>query len=181
MSNKIDLKDPILNEHIGLHLQFIQNTITRMNTNSFQIKVVAGTIIGAFIAFMFDKGKEFEPYASIALLVLIGLFWCLDAYFLSLERKFRDLYKKITNKIRIDDMYMKDLYDMTLKEVTIGDIASAAESISLKCFYGAFLFLLIVAFILKMEKYIYFLVLLVLVCSILFIQFGDWFIKLKEQ
>jgi len=38
MSDKIDLKDPILNEHIRLHLQFIQNTITRMNTNSFQIK-----------------------------------------------------------------------------------------------------------------------------------------------
>ena len=150
MSNKIDLKDPILNEHIRLHLQFIQNTIIRMNTNSFQIKVAAGTMIGAFIAFMFDKGKAFEPYASIALLVLIGLFWCLDAYFLSLERNFRDIYKKITHKIRTDDMYMKDLYDMTLKEVTKKDIASAAKSISLKCFYGAFLFLLIVAFILKM-------------------------------
>lgn len=84
MSNKIDQKGPILNEHIRLHLQFVQNTITSMNANSFQIKTVVGTMTGAFLAFMFDKGKELEPYASIALSILILLFWCLDAYFFCL-------------------------------------------------------------------------------------------------
>lgn len=87
MSNKIDQKGPILNEHIRLHLQFVQNTITRMNANSFQIKTVVGTMTGAFLAFMFDKGKELEPYASIALSILILLFWCLDAYFFVFREK----------------------------------------------------------------------------------------------
>lgn len=149
MRKKIDLKDHMLNEHIMLHLQFIQNTITRMNANSFQIKVVAGAIIGAFIAFMFDKGKEFEPYASFALLILIVLFWCLDAYFLSLERKFRDVYKKITDQIKNDYIYIEDIYDMTINKVERQYIKSAAKSTSLKYFYGAFLFLLIAAFMLK--------------------------------
>lgn len=151
MSNKIDQKDPILNEHIRLHLQFVQNTITRMNANSFQIKTVVGTMTGAFLAFMFDKGKELEPYASIALSILILLFWCLDAYFLSLERKFRDIYKKITHKIRTDNMCREDLYDMDIKKVE-GTLWSSITSPSIMIFYLALLILLSVVFTFKTGK-----------------------------
>ncbi len=71
------------------HLEFIQNVITRMNTNSFQIKGWAITIISATLAL----------YASIQdkNFILIGflpavIFWFLDAYYLNQERKFRGLY-----------------------------------------------------------------------------------------
>ena len=179
MSNKIDLKDPILNEHIRLHLQFIQNVITRMNTNSFQIKTVAGTMTGAFLAFMYEKGKELEPYASLALLILIGLFWCLDVYFLSLEQKFRHMYKKITHKIRIDDMYMKDLYDMDIKKVE-GTLLSSIKSPSIIIFYLALLILLLVVFAFKTGKIYLLFGTLALVGAILFFWIGYRSIKFKN-
>lgn len=154
MSNKIDQKDPILNEHIRLHLQFIQNTITRMNTNSFQIKTVVGTMTGAFLAFMYEKGKELEPYASIALFILIGFFWYLDVYFLSLEQKFRHIYKKITHKIRTDNICREDLYDMDIKKIE-GTLWSSITSPSIMIFYLALLILLSVVFAFKTGKICY--------------------------
>ncbi len=77
---------------IDKHLEFIQNIITRMNTNSFQIKSLAITIVAAFLGI----------YASTQLLsfILIGLFptlilWFLDSYYLQQERKFRGLYNDV--------------------------------------------------------------------------------------
>jgi len=75
------------------HLEFIQNVITRMNTNSFQIKGWAVTLVSATLAL----------YAStkIDCFILIGIFpslifWFLDAYYLMQERKFRGLYNDVT-------------------------------------------------------------------------------------
>ena len=182
MSDKIDLKDPILNEHIRLHLQFIQNTITRMNTNSFQIKTVAGTMTGAFLAFMYEKGKELEPYASIALGFLIILFWCLDAYFLSLERKFRDVYYKVTHKIRIDNMNMDDLYNMSIEKITFKyNICTVISSTSLIIFYGALLILLFVVFTFKTGKICLLPGVVALVGAILFFWFRCRSVNLKKQ
>ena len=74
------------------HLEFIQNIITRMNTNSFQMKGWAVTIISALLAL----------YASTGInnFLLIGIFpalifWFLDACYLTEERKFRGLYKDV--------------------------------------------------------------------------------------
>lgn len=74
------------------HLEFIQNVITRMNTNSFQIKGWAVTLVSATLAL----------YAStkIDCFILIGIFpslifWFLDSYYLMQERKFRGLYNDV--------------------------------------------------------------------------------------
>lgn len=74
------------------HLEFIQNVITRMNTNSFQIKGWAVTIVSALLAvYAATKNNQF---------VLVGIFptmifWFLDAYYLNQERKFRGLYNDV--------------------------------------------------------------------------------------
>lgn len=74
------------------HLEFIQNVITRMNTNSFQIKGWAVTIVSALLAvYAATKNNHF---------VLVGIFptmifWFLDAYYLNQERKFRGLYNDV--------------------------------------------------------------------------------------
>ena len=76
------------------HLEFIQNIITRMNTNSFQIKGMTITILSALIAvYVADKNAEF---ILVSLLPLI-LFWFLDSYYLMQERKFRGLYNDLVN------------------------------------------------------------------------------------
>ncbi len=76
------------------HLEFIQNIITRMNTNSFQIKGMAITILSALLAvYVTEKKVEF----ILVSLVPLVLFWFLDSYYLMQERKFRGLYNDLIN------------------------------------------------------------------------------------
>ena len=74
------------------HLEFIQNVITRMNTNSFQIKGWAVTLVSAILAiFASTKNDSFILVAIFPAVVL----WLLDAYYLMQERKFRGLYNDV--------------------------------------------------------------------------------------
>jgi hypothetical protein len=71
------------------HLEFIQNVIARLATDSFLMKGWGLTVAGAFFGF---SAKDLNwRLAAVGLLPVIA-FWCLDAYFLSRERLFRDLY-----------------------------------------------------------------------------------------
>lgn len=72
-------------------LEFIQNTIIRMNTNSSQMKTICITIISAlFAVYAASQNKQ------IIVIVFIPLCLCclLDMYYLWQERKFRDLYNE---------------------------------------------------------------------------------------
>jgi hypothetical protein len=75
------------------HLEFIQNVITRMNSNSFQIKGLVITIVSALLA-IYASNKN-EEFILIAIVPTI-LFWFLDAYYLQQERKFRGLYNDVS-------------------------------------------------------------------------------------
>lgn len=74
------------------HLEFIQNVITRMNTNSFQIKGWMITIVSALLAIYASSKNHY--FILIGLLPVI-IFWFLDTYYLTQERKFRGLYDDI--------------------------------------------------------------------------------------
>ena len=74
------------------HLEFIQNVITRMNTNSFQIKAWAVTIVSALLAIYASSNNE---YFILAATFPAVVFWFLDSYYLSQERKFRGLYNDV--------------------------------------------------------------------------------------
>lgn len=96
------------------HLEFIQNVIIRMNTNSFQIKSWFISIVSAFLA-IFASTKE--SYFLLAAVFPCLIFWFLDAYYLSQERKFRGLYNDVAGLSDADniktfsmktDLYNKD-------------------------------------------------------------------------
>ncbi len=74
------------------HLEFIQDVITRMNTNSFQMKGWMVAIVSAILAIYADTGKH--GFVLVALLPAL-IFWLLDAYYLWQERKFRGLYNDV--------------------------------------------------------------------------------------
>lgn len=83
-----------MNEDKRKHLEFIQHIITRMNTNSFQIKKMAVTVIAAFIAIYVAQK---DPVFLITPIVPLLVFWALDTYYLQQERKFRALYNDAVN------------------------------------------------------------------------------------
>ncbi len=74
------------------HLEFIQAVITRMNSNSFQIKGWSVTIVSALLAIFASTKNELFILVSIIPTII---FWFLDTYYLMQERKFRGLYKDI--------------------------------------------------------------------------------------
>lgn len=74
------------------HLEFIQGAVNRMASNLFLLKGWTITLIAALFA-LAEKDSN-NIYFLIAYLPA-GLFWILDGYFLSLERRFRDLYEHV--------------------------------------------------------------------------------------
>ena len=105
------------------HLEFIQNIITRMNTNSFQIKGMSVTIVVALTASNFNI-----LFASIVYFSLL-IFWGLDAYYLSQEKGYRQLYNEVRNtkeqaidfdlKLKKDYTEGKNSWQYTLTNKTI--------------------------------------------------------------
>ena len=77
------------------HLEFIQNIITRMNSNSFVIKGWSVTLVCALFALAADKANL--TFVLIAYLPVI-VFWALDGFFLSQEKQYRELYKEVAVK-----------------------------------------------------------------------------------
>ncbi len=74
------------------HLEFIQNVITRMNTNSFQIKGWSIVIASALLAIYASTKNNYFFLAAVFPTII---YWFLDAYYLNQERKFRGLYNDV--------------------------------------------------------------------------------------
>ena len=74
------------------HLEMIQGIINRMASNLFYLKGWTITLIAALFAL---AAKDANPkYIFVAYFPVI-IFWVLDGYFLSQERRFRALYDDV--------------------------------------------------------------------------------------
>jgi len=74
------------------HLEFIQDVITRMNNNSFQMKGWMVAIVSALLAIY--ASTENNRFVLVAIVPAV-IFWFLDTYYLWQERKFRGLYNDV--------------------------------------------------------------------------------------
>lgn len=74
------------------HLEFIQASISRMSGNLFLLKGWSVTLIAGLFALAAKDTNQL--YMLIAYFPLI-IFWALDGYFLSMERRFRSLYEQV--------------------------------------------------------------------------------------
>lgn len=82
-------------EYKQKHLEFIQSIVNRMASNSFLLKGWSVTLVAALFALAAkDSDKKYIVVAYFPVLV----FWILDAYFLSQERRFRNLYDAVRVK-----------------------------------------------------------------------------------
>lgn len=124
------------------HLEFIQNAITRMATNSFWLKGWTVTLVAATFALNITTPSS--------LLILISLvptlaFWGLDAYFLQQERLFRRLYDDVRLNPERVDMSM----DHSGFKNEVETIRQIAWSKSIRDFYGAVVVLILLAALLR--------------------------------
>ena len=78
------------------HLEIMQSVITRMAENSRSCKVWCVTLVAAILVLVARTGKA--DHALIALAPTV-LFYILDAYYLSLERGFRQAYGSFVHQL----------------------------------------------------------------------------------
>ena len=102
-------------ENKRCHLNMIQQVITRMGTNSFSLK---GWSVGMMIAIYAFAGHNSHKAVVVSLIPLL-VFWLLDSYYLTLERKFRALYNNVRLKKEEDidfDMNFNNI-EVSMKEL----------------------------------------------------------------
>ncbi len=129
------------------HLEFIRNEITRMNSNSFLIKGWSITLVSALFALSVKDANINFVFVSY---VILPVFWLLDGFFISVERRFRDLYDEVTEKPENDIDFKMDIKKFNKGNRTF---IVGVFSKTLILFYGiSFLTTLIVMFLIKTPK-----------------------------
>ena len=123
--------------HKQKHLEFIQAAINRMASNLFLLKGWTVTLIAALFALANNESKD--AYFLIAYFPAI-VFWALDGYFLSMERRFRALYDSVRVKVEDDIDYSMD----TLAFKDEHTWAKAMLSRTLSIYYGGLILTMIV-------------------------------------
>ena len=87
------------------HLEFIQDVISRMASNSFMLKGWGVTLVAAVFAL---SSKDTDKSYFLVAYIPIFVFWFLDSYYLQQERLYRHLYDMVRCK-------QNDIIDFSLK------------------------------------------------------------------
>jgi hypothetical protein len=143
MTNKQEIVK--LNEFspsVQTHLSIIQSVIQRMATNSTSSKTWCITIVSAILVIVADKGKP--DYAWIAL-IPTTLFMALDAYYLALEKGFRQAYNAFIRKIHDGSITPEDLFSVAPEGRQSSHQIEALKSFSVWGFYLTLIILIVIA------------------------------------
>ena len=117
-----------VNLHVA-HLNMIQGIIGRMSRFSANAKNFCITICAAIIAVAFQQQTSVLNWVAVGIVVI---FFLMDAYYLSLERRYRDFYEEVAAR----DVAANA--DMSLKTnpLSLADFSNALVSISVLPFYA---------------------------------------------
>ncbi len=134
-----DTPQPISEESsaVQAHLTIEQSVIQRMAGNSASCKAWCVTLVSAILVVIADKNKPSLAYLAV-LPTLV--FFVLDAYYLGLERMFRNSYRDFLKKLHEKSVMPDDLFVIK----PIGDqfkiLLESMLSFSILPFYGGLLF-----------------------------------------
>ena len=99
-----------LNENssaVQKHVEIIQGVIQRMADNSRYCKVWCVTLVSAVLVLVARTGEPGHALIALAPAILLYL---LDAYYLMLERRFRESYNVFVGKVHAGQVCASDLY-----------------------------------------------------------------------
>jgi len=125
------------------HLEFIQGVINRLSTNSFLLKGWSVVLVSALFAL--SAQNSCGKFILLSFFPAI-VFWGLDGYFLTLERKYRVLYDNVREK----DPKNID-FSMNIKDIDKGIVGwiNATFSRSLIAFHGILIIAIIMVMIIQ--------------------------------
>lgn len=105
----------LLNDDGRLYIQLMQANIERMATNSANCKTWMVSIVTAFLALV-GTLSSLNGWILLGVLPVI-LFWFLDAYYLKLERGFRNREQEYINEVNntsVDDRILVPIYNFNV-------------------------------------------------------------------
>lgn len=139
---------PETSPSVQTHLGILQGMIERMASNSTSNKAWCITIVSAILVVVADKDKP--DYALLALLPTI-LFVALDAYYLGMEKGFRNAYNQFVNKLHKGTIATDDLFSVQPVGSPSRFQWEALKSFSVWGFYVVLIVLILLArvFVLK--------------------------------
>lgn len=121
------------------HLEFIQSAVGRMAANLFLLKGWTITLIAALFAL---AAKDSKPVYFLIAYLPAFMFWALDGYFLSQERRFRALYDHVR---RLDEAQIDFSMDTSpYKNEPRNSWFGATFSRTLLMYYGALIVTMLV-------------------------------------
>jgi len=113
-----------------------------MASNSSSSKAWCITLVSAVLVIVADKGKP--NYAWIALIPTF-LFFVLDAYYLGLEKGFRDSYNNFIDKLHRGVLQPSDLYAVVPQGSLLKQFAKSLASFAVWPFYLTLLLMVYLA------------------------------------
>ncbi len=114
------------------HLEIMQGAIARMAENSRYCKVWCVTLVAATLVLVARTG---EPRHSLIALVPTLLFLVLDAYYLALERAFRDSYGEFVSRLHQGELSLRDIYAVRPVGMGLSLAVRCLGSVSIWLFY----------------------------------------------
>ncbi len=129
---------------VQAHLNILQSVIQRMAANSASSKGWCIALASAILVIVADKGRP--SFAMIAAIPTI-LFLFLDAYYLALERGFRDSYDAFIGRLHQGTVAAADLYAVPAG-VSAEEVCRSLRSVSVWPFYAALGLMIIITMLL---------------------------------
>ena len=128
---------------VNVHLQMLQGVIQRMAENSRSCKLWSITAISAVL---FLAARTGVPWYTLIALVPLSLFFLLDVYYLSLERRFRCSYSSMLWKLRHGAYGSADVYRIAPAGFSFAMLMKCLRSSSVLLYYPPALGMALVVF-----------------------------------
>lgn len=109
------------------HLDMIEAIIERMAKNCFQLKGWTMTLVAAVVALASQSSDK--RFIVLAFIPILG-FWILDSFYLQQERKYKLLYKNVTEKLEGDIDFNLD------NSLVTGSVAEMKRLCFFKCMFS---------------------------------------------
>ena len=126
------------NPSVVTYLTFLQDNITRMNSNSSNVKALVAVIYTIFVTVLCAVGKINLYWYFGTIIIFLGIL--LDSYYLGLEKMYRIKFNNFVNDLNNGNIDVKKIYDMNPKNTGIkcevlAELLSSMFSFSVLGFY----------------------------------------------
>jgi len=135
---------------VQAHLSIVQSAIERMATNSASSKTWCITLVAAILVIFADKSDSRFAYLAVVPTVL---FCVLDAYYLAIEKGFREAYEVFITLLHNQQVTLPHLYVVKPAGGFGTHLVDAFRSFSVLPFYVVLVAIIILAqqFVLKCQ------------------------------